>query len=210
MINAQCFSLWQGVCLPFLTLQACGEPQTFSGEGVCCCYRKGQLVLCVDARLIHVIFMKSLAVLSCLPWRIKCMALGFVSGLTEYKFSAIGQIHTPWWTAVVFTGKVLLMSWASVLWFRFLERSCIDTGASWIKDLASGAANGFNNWNMCRSCSKELFFSFSCSFLHSQPLEREGILQPLVSKGLGLFCAVQLPSLPYFSKQKILRGGWGS
>lgn len=53
-----------------------------------CCFKEGQLETCVDARLIHIIFIKSLAVLPCLPWKIKYMMLGFVSGLTECKFSS--------------------------------------------------------------------------------------------------------------------------
>ena len=95
-----------------------------------------------------------------------------------------------------FVGKGLLLSWARALRFRFLERNCRDTRATWMKDLPSGAANRFNNWNTGRSCWKELVFSFSCSFLHSQPLEGEGILQPLVSEDLGPFSAAQLPSPP--------------
>lgn len=87
-----------------------------------------------------------------------------------------------------FYRKVLLMSWASVLWFRFLERSCIDTGASRIKDLPSGAANGFNNWNMCRSCSKELVFfpslAVSCTANH---LKEKEFFNPLFQKALDFF-----------------------
>lgn len=62
--------------------------------------------------------------LPCLPWRIECVVLGFVSGLRECKFGAPGQIDTPWWTAVAFVGKGLLVSWVCALRFHFLERSC--------------------------------------------------------------------------------------
>lgn len=77
--------LWQDVCLPLFVVQGA----TASEQGASCCSRRGS---CVDARLIQVIFIKSLAVLPYLFWRIKCVVLGFVSGLTENRFRVLGLI----------------------------------------------------------------------------------------------------------------------
>lgn len=166
-------------------------------QGACCCFKEGQLEPCVDARLIHIIFIKFLAVLPCLPWRIKYMMPGFVSGLTECKFRVLGLIHTMMNSSSFYGESVIWMSWTP--WFCFLERSCI--GVHWMKDLPRGAANGLNDWNVCRSCWKELFSCF-CSFLHSRPLNGKGILQPLVSKDLGQFSAVPHPLVPTFQQKK--------
>lgn len=60
---------------------------------------------------------------------------------------------------------------------------------------------------ICVDLAQKNDFSFFCSFLHSQPLNGKGVLQPLVSKDLGQFSAVPLPLVPHFSKIKIQRGG---
>lgn len=90
------------MCFP--VLQICGEPHARGWEPA----TRQAAVLCVDARLIDIMVVKSLAVLPCLTWRITCMVLDFVSGLIQDKFSALGQItHRELLQFIV--GKALLM-----------------------------------------------------------------------------------------------------
>lgn len=161
---------------------------------------------CVHARLIQIIFIKSLAVLPCLPWRIKCMVLGFVSGLTEYNTSS-GSLgwYTPWWTALVCMGEVC--GWAELHDSVSLKEAAL-VSIGW--KVYQVELQMFLMTGICVDLAQKncfLSFAVSCTAKHSTEKEFFSILFQKTLDNLLLFHSLWSH---ISAKKKIQRGGWGS